>query len=84
MAYALANPVKKITQAGDSNSIFFYTDGDATSTVVGSGYFNLSATEFKQGDMILCANGIGGTIESDLLVVTSASGATTETTAKLA
>ena len=40
MAYALDNPVKKITQAGDSNSIFYYTDGDATSTVVGSGYFN--------------------------------------------
>jgi hypothetical protein len=34
MAYALANPIKKISQAGDSNSIWFYTDGDAKATVV--------------------------------------------------
>ena len=37
-----------------------------------------------RGDMILVAASVGGTMESDLLVVSSATGATTVTTAKLA
>ncbi|ANS04056.1 hypothetical protein [uncultured Mediterranean phage uvDeep-CGR2-KM21-C368] len=84
MAYATSNPIKKVAQMGDANSLWFYTDGDATSAIVASGYFNSSYSEFKQGDMILVAAGVGGTMESDLLVVSSATGATTVTTAKLA
>ena len=61
-----------------------YTDRDATSSIVGSGYFNSAYAELKQGDMILVAAGVGGTMESDLIVVSSATGATTVTTAKLA
>jgi hypothetical protein len=38
MAYAIANPVKKVAQMGDSNNLWYYTDGDATSVIVGSGY----------------------------------------------
>ena len=83
MAYATDNPIKKVAQMS-GNSLWFYTDGDATSTVVGSGYFNSAYAELKQGDLILCSTGIGGTPEADLITVTSATGATTVTTAKLA
>jgi len=84
MAYALANPIKKISQAGSENSLFFYTDGDAKSTVVASGYFNLSYQELSKGDVILCSIGVGGTHEMDVITVTSATGATTVTTVALA
>ena len=84
MAYALANPVKKVSQMGDSNNLWYYTDGDATSAIVASGYFNLSAENFSKNDMILVCATNAGTAESDLLIVTSASGATTVTTTKLA
>ena len=83
MAYATDNPIKKVAQMG-GNSLWFYTDGDATSAIVASGYFNSAYAELKQGDMILVAASVGGTMESDLIVVTSATGATTVTTAKLA
>jgi hypothetical protein len=84
MAYALANPIKKISQAGDSNSIWFYTDGDAKATVVASGYFDLSYAEVSKGDVILCSIGVGGTHEIDVITVTSETGATTVTTVALA
>lgn len=84
MAYALANPVKKVSQMGDSNNLWYYTDGDATSSIVASGYFNLSFEGFSQNDMILVCATNGGTAESDLLIVSSASGAATVTTTKLA
>jgi hypothetical protein len=83
MAYALANPVKKVSQMGDSNNLWYYTDGDATSVIVGSGYFNLSSENFSKDDMILVVGTNGGTAESDLLIVTSASGAAVVTTTKL-
>ena len=82
MAYATDNPIKKVAQMG-GNSLWFYTDGDAIATVAASGYFDSAYAELKQGDLILCSIGIGGT-PADLLTVTSASGATTVTTAKLA
>ena len=66
------------------NSLWYYADGDATSTIVGSGYFNSAYAEVKQFDMILVAATTGGTAESDLLIVSSATGATTVTTTKLA
>ena len=48
MAYATDNPIKKVAQMG-GNSLWYYADGDATSTIVGSGYFNSAAfsTEFR-------------------------------------
>ena len=73
MAYATDNPIKKIAEAG-GNSVFFYIDGDAIGTIVGSGYFNSAYAELKQGDIIIVTSGIGGTIAADVLSVTSASG----------
>ena len=83
MAYSTDNPIKKVAQMG-GNSLWYYADGDATSTLVGSGYFNSAYAEVKQFDMILVAATTGGTAESDLLIVSSATGATTVTTTKLA
>ena len=83
MAYSTHNPIKKVAQMG-GNSLWYYADGDATSTIVGSGYFNSAYAEVKQFDMILVAATTGGTAESDLLIVSSATGATTVTTTKLA
>ena len=83
MAYSTDNPIKKVAQMG-CNSLWYYADGDATSTIVGSGYFNSAYAEVKQFDMILVAATTGGTAESDLLIVSSATGATTVTTTKLA
>ena len=42
MAYAIDNPLSKVAQMGAVNSLWYYTDGDATSVIVGSGYFNLA------------------------------------------
>ena len=81
MAYATDNPIKKVAQMS-GNSLWFYTDGDATSSIVASGYFNSAYAELKQGDMILVAAASGA--EADLLVVSSATAATTVTTVKLA
>ena len=83
MAYATDNPIIKVAQMG-GNSLWYYADGDATSTIVGSGYFTSSYAEVKQFDMILVAATTGGTAESDILIVSSATGATTVTTTKLA
>jgi len=81
MAYATDNPIKKVAQMG-GNSLWFYTDGDATSAIVASGYFSSAVNEVKKGDMILVSADSGA--EADLLVVSSATGATPVTTAKLA
>ena len=35
MAYATSNPIKKIAQGGDGNSIWYYVDGDAVGTIAG-------------------------------------------------
>jgi hypothetical protein len=51
---------------------------------VGSGYFNTATAELKQFDMILTVGTNAGTAEADLLIVTSATGAATVTTTKLA
>ena len=45
MAYALTNPIKKISQMGDSNAMWYYTDGDAIGTIDNDDYFILSYAE---------------------------------------
>ena len=57
MAYALANPFKKVAQMGDTNSLWYYTDGDAIGTIVTDDYFILSYLELKAGDVILVNSG---------------------------
>jgi hypothetical protein len=79
MAYATDNPLRKIAEGG-INSVWLYVDGDAISTIVGSGYFNSDYQNLKENDVILVVGAAGGTETVDLCVVSSASGATTVTT----
>ena len=79
MAYATDNPLRKIAEGG-INSVWLYVDGDAVGTIAGSGYFNSDYQNLRENDVILCVGAAGGTETVDLLVVTSATGATTVVT----
>ena len=79
MAYATDNPLRKIAEGG-INSVWLYVDGDAVGTIAGSGYFDSVYENLKENDVILCVGAAGGTETVDVLVVTSATGATTVTT----
>ena len=68
MAYALDNPVKKISQMGPSNSLWYYTDGDAIGTIDDDDYFILSHKELKAGDIIFVYSG-GSNAVVDILIV---------------
>ena len=71
--------LKKIGGAGDSN-LFMYQSTDAVGTVAGSGYFNDVTNELKQFDVIIVVGSTGGTATVDVLIVSSATAATTVTT----
>ena len=72
MAYATSNPVKKISQMGDTNSMWYYADGDAIGTIDDNEYFLLSTTELTAGDVIIVNSG-GSNGVVDMLIVTTAS-----------
>jgi len=75
MAYALDNPVKKISQMGPSNSLWYYTDGDAIGTIDDDDYFILSHKELKAGDIIFVNSG-GSNAVVDILMVSVNDGGT--------
>ncbi len=75
MAYALDNPVKKISQMGPSNSLWYYTDGDAIGTIDDDDYFILSHKELKAGDIIFVNSG-GSNAVVDILIVSVNDGGT--------
>ena len=79
MAYSTDNPLRKIAEGG-INSVWLYVDGDAVGTIIGSGYFNSDYQNLRENDVILCVGAAGGTETVDVLVVSSATGATTVTT----
>jgi len=83
MAYALANPVKKISQMGDSNSMWYYTDGDAIGTIDDDNYFLLSHAELTAGDIIIVNSG-GSNAVVDILIVSVNDGGTNLDTVILA
>ena len=70
-----ATALKRIGGAGDSN-LFMYQSADAVGTIAGSGYFNDVTDNLKQYDIIIA---VGATQTVDVLVVTSATGASTVT-----
>tara|TARA_R100000231_G_C5323271_1_gene164055 strand:+ start:239 stop:487 length:249 start_codon:yes stop_codon:yes gene_type:complete len=78
MALIKAN-FKKISGAGDQN-LWLYHSTEAVGTIAGSGYFNDMTNGLMQNDIILVVGATGGTRTVDMLVVTSASRATTVTT----
>ena len=53
MAYARANPLHRMGPQGATNSLWFYTDGDALGTIDGSGYFDLDADKLTVEDVII-------------------------------
>ena len=72
MAYETTNPVKKISQMGDSNSLWYYTDGDAIGTIDDNEYFLASTGDLNAGDVIIVNSG-GSNAVVDILIVTTAS-----------
>lgn len=75
MAYELANPVKKIAQMGESNSLWYYTDGDAITTIDDDNYFILSEADLTAGDVIIVNSG-GSNAVVDILIVSVDDGGT--------
>ena len=53
MAYETSNPAKKISQMGPSNSLWYYTDGDAIGTIDNDDYFLADYNNFAVGDIII-------------------------------
>ena len=83
MAYAIDNPVKKISQMGPSNSLWYYTDGDAIGTIDDDNYFILSHAELKVGDIIFVNSG-GSNGVVDILMVSVNDGGSNLNTVLLA
>ena len=82
MAYETSNPVKKISQMGDTNSMWYYTDGDAIGTIDDNEYFLASQADLTAGDVIIVNSG-GSNGVVDMLIVTTST-ATQVRTALLA
>ncbi len=83
MAYAIDNPVKKIAQMGPSNSMWYYTDGDAIGDIDNDDYFILSYRELSAGDIIIVNSG-GSNAVVDILIVSVNDGGTNLNTVILA
>ena len=69
---------------GANPGLWHYNSTDAVGTIDDSGYFNNVTNELKQYDVIFVVGSTGGTATIDTLIVTSATGAATVTTAGLA
>jgi|TARA_E500000318_G_scaffold62343_1_gene57731 hypothetical protein len=82
MAYATSNPLKKISQMGDSNSLWYYSDGDAIGTIDDADYFLSATGDLNAGDVIIVNSG-GSNGVVDILIVSAATSSTV-TTALLA
>ena len=82
MAYAIDNPIKKVAQMGASNSLWYYTDGDAIGSIDNADYFLADYANLTAGDIILINSG-GSNAVVDILIV-SASTSSTVTTVILA
>jgi hypothetical protein len=82
MAYATSNPIKKISQMGDSNSLWYYSDGDAITLIDDANYFLSATGDLNAGDVIIVNSG-GANGVVDILIVSAATSSTV-TTALLA
>ena len=73
MAYETSNPVKKISQMGDTNSMWYYADGDAIGTIDDNEYFLASQADLTAGDVIIVNSGGSNGVVDMLIVTTSTS-----------
>ena len=78
MAYATSNPIKKISQMGDSNSLWYYSDGDAIGTIDDADYFLSATGDLNAGDVIIVNSG-GSNGVVDILIVSAATSSTVTT-----
>tara|TARA_R100001510_G_scaffold11517_1_gene8842 strand:+ start:599 stop:847 length:249 start_codon:yes stop_codon:yes gene_type:complete len=78
MAYATSNPIKKISQMGDSNSLWYYSDGDAIGTIDDADYFLAATGDLNAGDVIIVNSG-GSNGVVDILIVSAATSSTVTT-----
>lgn len=77
MAFAASGLTKT---SGGARNLWMYTTADSIATVIASGYFNTAYENMKTQDVIIVVSSNGGTHAVDVLVVTSATFATTVTT----
>ena len=75
MAYETSNPVKKVAQMGGSNSLWYYTDGDAIGTIDNDDYFLADYLQLTAGDIIIVNSG-GSNAVVDILIVSVQDGGT--------
>jgi len=75
MAYETSNPIKKISQMGDTNSLWYYSDGDAIGTIVADNYFLADYLLLTAGDVILVNSG-GSNAVMDTIIVSVQDGGT--------
>lgn len=69
MAYSHTdNPIRKGCQLGDSNSLWYYTDGDAITAIDDADYFLDAHKELSAGDIIIVNSG-GSNAVVDILIV---------------
>ncbi len=78
MAYATSNPIKKISQMGDTNSLWYYSDGDAIGTIDDADYFLSATGDLNAGDVIIVNSG-GSNGVVDILLVSAATSSTVTT-----
>lgn len=78
MAYETSNPIKKVSQMGDSNSLWYYSDGDAIGTIDDADYFLAATADLSAGDIILVNSG-GSNGVVDTLIVSAATSSTVTT-----
>ena len=75
MAYATSNPIKKISQMGDSNSLWYYSDGDAIGTIDDADYFLAATGDLNAGDVIIVNSGASNGVV-DIVIVSAATSST--------
>tara|TARA_R110000823_G_scaffold4918_5_gene19632 strand:- start:4187 stop:4423 length:237 start_codon:yes stop_codon:yes gene_type:complete len=78
----MAFDISKLRKTCDRT--WHYEDTAAVNTIVASGYFSTAYLQFQQFDVINIVSATGGTAAMDTVLVSSATGATTVTTAALA
>ncbi len=78
MAYETSNPIKKISQMGDTNSLWYYSDGDAIGTIDDADYFLSATGDLNAGDVIIVNSG-GSNGVVDILIVSAATSSTVTT-----
>ena len=68
MAYSTDNPIKKACQLGDSNALWYYSDGDAIGDIDNADYFIAEYKLLSAGDIIIVYSG-GSNAVADILIV---------------